>query len=118
MLTVFIAIVHSDNLIFLIFSQFLLFLTCWEILRMLEFKSFENKKEDRSNFLLSRCKIKQYDLILIILINLFVFLLNFQFLASQIFCFIFISICLLKLTDISIVKVISLLYVTSSFVFK
>ena len=117
MLTVFIAIVHSDNLIFLIFSQFLLFLTCWEILRMLEFKSFENKKEDRSNFLLSRCKIKQYDLILIILINLFVFLLNFQFLASQIFCFILISICLLKLTDISIVKVISLLYVTSSFVF-
>ena len=84
---------------------------------MLEFKSFENKKEDRSNFLLSRCKIKQYDLILIILINLFVFLLNFQFLASQIFCFILISICLLKLTDISIVKVISLLYVTSSFVF-
>ena len=117
MLTIFFVIVHSENLIFLIFSQFLLFLTCWEILRMLQFKSFANKNIDRNNFLLSRCQIRQYDLILIILINLFVFLLNFPFHASQIFCFILISICLFKLTDISIVKVISLLYVITSFIF-
>ena len=117
MLTIFIVIVNSDNFIFLIFSQFLLFLTCWEILRMLNFKSFANKKVDRNNFLLSRCQIRQYDLILIILINLFVFLLNFPFLASQILCLILISICLLKFIDISKVKVIYLLYVTSSFIF-
>ncbi len=117
MLTIFIVIVHSDNLIFLIFSQLLLFLTCWEILRMLEFKSFVKKKVDRSNNLLSKCKIRQFDLILVILINLFVFLLNFPFLASQIFCLILISICLLKLSEISIVKIIYLLYVTTSFIF-
>ena len=44
MLIIFIVIVYSDNLIFLFFSQFLLFLTSWEILRMLEFKRYEKKK--------------------------------------------------------------------------
>ena len=117
MLTIFIVMVNSNNLIFLIFSQFLLFLTNWEICRMLEFRSYEKKTVDGINFLLSRCKIRKYDFILIILVNLFVFLSNFSFLVPQILCLIFISICLLKLTDISIVKIICLLYVTLSFVF-
>ena len=117
MLTIFIVMVNSNNLIFLIFSQFLLFLTNWEICRMLEFRSYEKKTVDGINFLLSRCKIRKYDFMLIILVNLFVFLSNFSFLVPQILCFIFISICLLKLTDISIVKIICLLYVTLSFVF-
>ena len=117
MLTIFIVMVNSDNLIFLIFSQFLLFLTSWEILRMLEFRSYEKKTVDGINFLLSRCKIRKYDLILIILVNLFVFLLNFSLLTPQILCLVIILICLLKLTDISIVKIICLLYVTLSFVF-
>ena len=88
MLIIFFIMVSSNNLIFLIFSQFLLFLTSWEILRMLEFKSFINKKVDGSNFLLSKFQIKKYDLILICLINFFVFLLNFPLLGFQIFCFI------------------------------
>ena len=117
MLTIFIVMVNSDNLIFLIFSQFLLFLTSWEILRMLEFRSYEKKTVDGINFLLSRCKIRKYDFILIILVNLFVFLLNFSLLTPQILCLVIILICLLKLTDISIVKIICLLYVTLSFVF-
>tara|TARA_Y100001954_G_scaffold121623_1_gene130783 strand:- start:130 stop:897 length:768 start_codon:yes stop_codon:yes gene_type:complete len=109
--------VSSNNFIFLIFSQFLLFLTSWEILRMLEFKSFINKKVDGSNFLLSKFQVKKYDLILICLINFFVFLLNFPLLGFQIFCFILIFVCLRKLSDISVVKIMCLLYVTLAFIF-
>ena len=109
--------VNSNNFIFLIFSQFLLFLTSWEILRMLEFKRIINKKVNGSNFLLSKFQVRKYDLILICLINFFVFLLNFPLLSLQIFCFILIFVCLLKLSDISVVKLICLLYVTFSFIF-
>ena len=109
--------VNSNNFIFLIFSQSLLFLTSWEILRMLEFKRIINKKVNGSNFLLSKFQVRKYDLILICLINFFVFLLNFPLLSLQIFCFIFIFVCLLKLSDISVVKLICLLYVTFSFIF-
>ena len=84
---------------------------------MLEFKSFINKKVDGSNFLLSKFQVRKYDLILICLINFFVFLLNFPLLGLQIFCFILIFICLLKLSDISVVKIICLLYVTFAFIF-
>ena len=117
MLIIFFIMVSSNNFIFLIFSQFLLFLTSWEILRMLEFRSFINKKVDGSNFLLSKFQIKKYDLILISLINLFVFLLNFPLLGLQTFCFILISVCLIKLLDISVVKIICLSYVTLAFIF-
>ena len=117
MLIIFFIMISSNNFIFLIFSQFLLFLTSWEILRMLEFKSFINKKVDGSNFLLSKFQIKKYDLILICLINFFVFLLNFPLLGFQIFCFILIFVCLRKLSDISVVKIICLLYVTLAFIF-
>ena len=117
MLIIFFVMVNSNKFIFLIFSQFLLFLTSWEILRMLEFKRFINKKVDGSNFLLSKFQVRKYDLILICLINFFVFLLNFSLLGLQIFCFILIFICLLKLSDISIVKIICLLYVTFAFIF-
>ena len=117
MLTIFIVMVYSNNLAFLIFSQLILFLTSWEILRMLEFKSFIKKRVDRSNFLLTRCQIKKNDLILIVLVNLFVFLLNFQLLGPQILLLMLIFICLFKLTDISVVKIICLLYVTCAFIF-
>ena len=117
MLIIFFVMVNSNNFIFLIFSQFLLFLTSWEILRMLEFKSLINKKVDGSNFLLSKFQVRKYDLILICLINFFVFLLNFSLLSLQLFCFILIFICLLKLSDISVVKIICLLYVTFAFIF-
>jgi len=109
--------VSSNNLIFLIFSHFLLFLTSWEIVRMLEFKRFVKKKTNASNFLLSKFQVRKYDLILIFLINFFVFLLNFSFLGSQIFCFILILVCTLKLSDISLIKIICLLYVTFAFIF-
>tara|TARA_B100000575_G_scaffold209168_1_gene170384 strand:+ start:751 stop:1587 length:837 start_codon:yes stop_codon:yes gene_type:complete len=117
MLIIFFIMISSNNFVFLIFSQFLLFLTSWEILRMLEFRSFINKKVDGSNFLLSKFQIKKYDLILISLINLFVFLLNFPLLGLQTFCFILISVCLIKLLDISVVKIICLSYVTLAFIF-
>ncbi len=117
MLTFFIVIVNSKNLIFLIFSQFFLFLTSWEIMRMLEFKNFKNIKDYGSNFLLSRYQIRKNDLILIVIVNLFVFVLNFQFLVLQIFLFILIFVCLLKLVDISIVKIFCLIYVTFAFIF-
>ena len=116
MLTIFIVVVHSNNLIFLIFSQFLLFLASWETLRMLQFRTFEKNKDVKSNFLLSRCQITKYDLILIILVNFFVILLNFPFFIVQILCLILIFIYLIKLTDISLVKIIYLLYVTISFI--
>ncbi|GIR26549.1 MAG: hypothetical protein CM15mP40_11570 [Alphaproteobacteria bacterium] len=83
MFIIFFVMVNSNNLIFLIFSQFLLFLTSWEILRMLEFKRFINKKVDGSNFLLSKFQVRKYDLILICLINFFVFLLNFPLFKSS-----------------------------------
>ena len=114
---IFFVMVNSKNVIFLIFSQFLLFLTSWEMLRMLEFKRFINKKIDDSNFLLSKFQVSKYDLILICLINFFVFLLNFSLLGLQIFCLILIFVCLLKLSDISVVKIICLLYVTFAFIF-
>ena len=117
MLIIFFVMVNSNNFIFLIFSQFLLFMTSWEILRMLEFKRFINKKLMVSNFLLSKFQVRKYDLILICLINFFVFLLNFPLLGPQIFCFILIFVCVLKLSDISVVKVICLLYVTFAFIF-
>ena len=117
MLIIFFVMVSSNNLIFLIFSQFLLFLTSWEMLRMLEFKRFINKKVDGSNFLLSKFQVRKYDLILICLINLFVFLLNFPLLSLQLFCFFLIFVCLFKLSDISVVKIICLLYVTFAFIF-
>ena len=117
MFLIFFLVVYSNNFIFLIFSQFLLFLTCWEILRMLEFKRSINKKVSGSNFLLSKFQVRKYDLILICLINFFVFLLNFSLLGVQIFCFILVFICLLKLSDISVVKIICLLYVTVAFIF-
>ena len=117
MLTIFIFVVHSNNLIFLIFSQLLLFLASWETLRMLEFRSFEKNKEGKSNFLLSRYQIRKQDLILIILINFFVILLNFPFFIIKILCLILITVYLIKLNDISIVKIIYLLYVTISFIF-
>ena len=59
MFIIFLVMVNSDNLIFLIFSQFLLFMTSWEILRMLEFKRFINKKFDGSNFLLSKFQVRK-----------------------------------------------------------
>jgi len=117
MLIIFFVMVNSNNFIFLIFSQFLLFMTSWEILRMLEFKRFINKKIDGSNFLLSKFQVRKYDLILICLINFFVFLLNFPLLGPQILCFILIFVCVLKLSYISVVKVICLLYVTFAFIF-
>ena len=117
MFIIFFVMVNANNLIFLIFSQLLLFLTSWEILRMLEFKRFINKKVDGSNFLLSKFQVRKYDLILICLINLFVFLLNFPLLSLQLFCFFLIFVCLFKLSDISVVKIICLLYVTFAFIF-
>ena len=84
---------------------------------MLEFKSFINKKIDGSNFLLSKFQVRKYDLILICLINLFVFLLNFPLLSLQLFSFFLIFVCLFKLSDISVVKIICLLYVTFAFIF-
>ena len=117
MFIIFFVMVNSNNFIFLIFSQFLLFMTSWEILRMLEFKRFINKKIDGSNFLLSKFQVRKYDLILICLINFFVFLLNFPLLGPQILCFVLIFVCVLKLSYISVVKVICLLYVTFAFIF-
>ena len=117
MLTIFIVMVYSSNLTFLIFSQALFFLTSWEIIRMLEFRRFIKKKVDRCNFLLSRFQIKKNDLILIILVNVYVFLFNFSFFFPQIICFILILIFVLKLVEISIVKMIYILYVTFAFIF-
>ena len=117
MLIIFIIMLSSNKFIFLIFSQILLFLASWEIVRMLEFKSLINKKVDVNNFLLSKLQVRKYDLILIGLINLFVFLLNFSLLELQIFCFILIFICIMKLSAFSIIKIICLLYVTFAFIF-
>ena len=117
MLIIFFVMVSSNKIIFLIFSQILLFLSSWEIVRMLEFKSFINKRVDGSNFLLSKFQVRKYDIILISLINFFVFLLNFTLLWPQIFCFILIIVCVSKLSAISILKIICLLYVTFAFIF-
>ncbi len=117
MLIFFFFMVSSKNFIFLTFSQLLLFLTSWEVLRMLEFKRLINKKVDCSNFLLSKFQVSKYDLILICLINFFVFILNFPLIMLQIFCCILIFICLLKLSDVTAVKIICLLYVTFAFIF-
>ena len=117
MLIFFFLMVSSKNFIFLTFSQLLLFLTSWEVLRMLEFKRLINKKVDCSNFLLSKFQVSKYDLILICLINFFVFILNFPLIMLQIFCCILIFICLLKLSDVTAVKIICLLYVTFAFIF-
>ena len=117
MLIIFFVVISSNNFIFLIFSQLLLFLTSWEILRMLEFKSYINTKVDCSNFLLSKFQVRKYDLILICLINFFVLLLNFPLQGLQIFCFLLILVCQLKLSDISVAKIICLSYVTFAFIF-
>ncbi len=110
-------LLFSNKLIFLTFSQLTLFIANWELLRLLNFKKTIQIKKSKSNFLLSRCQLSRYDLILIILIN---FITLSFFLSSKIFQLFFgiiIIFYIFKFVKKDFVKIFSLLYISIAFVF-
>ena len=117
MLIIFLLMIFSNNFFFLILTQIILFLTNWELLRLIEFKKQVKTKIKNSNFLLSRCQISKYDFILIFLINLTVLFFYFSYEKLQIICLILILINFLTLSDKNFVKISSLLYTSSAFIF-
>ena len=117
MLLFFFLMVFSNDLIFIVLLQFILFLANWEICRLIEFRKTFDKKNEKSNFFLSRCKIKKYDIILIFFINFFVLFSFFSFEILQVILLLLILLYFWKLSDRDYVKHISLIYVSCSFLF-
>ena len=76
----------ADKLLFIVLTQIILFLTNWELLRLLKFKKDLAKKSNNGRYFLSRCRISQLDYILLFLINIFIFIFIF-------FIYFFESVC-------------------------
>ena len=68
-----------DKLLFVVFTQIILFLTNWELLRLLKFKKDLVKKSNNGSYFLSRCRVSQLDYILLLLINIFILFSFFSF---------------------------------------
>ena len=117
MLFFFLLMIFSNDLIFLILFQVILFLANWELLRLIEFKKKFYKKTEKTNFFLSRFKIRINDYILIILINFFTFFFFYSLTKFQIIVFFLIILFCWKNSDKDFVKYFSILYVSSSFLF-
>lgn len=106
----------ADKLLFVVFTQIILFLTNWELLRLLKFKKDLVKKSSEGRYFLSRCRISQSDYILLLLINIFIL---FSF-----FSFIFLSLLVILLLTLffmiyknELQKLFFLFYTSSAFYF-
>ncbi len=117
MLLFFFIMIFSNDLIFILMLQLILFLANWELLRLIEFRKKINKKYEKSNFFLSRCKIKKYDFLLIFSINFFVLFSFFSYEILQVILLTMIFLFFWKLSDRDYIKIISIIYVSCSFLF-
>ena len=106
----------ADKLLFVVFTQIILFLTNWELLRLLKFKKDLVKKSSEGRYFLSRCRVSQSDYILLLLINIFIL---FSF-----FSFIFLSLLVILLLTLffmiyknELQKLFFLFYTSSAFYF-
>ncbi|MFL2661731.1 MAG: phosphatidate cytidylyltransferase [Alphaproteobacteria bacterium] len=112
----FLFLTYSREIYFLIFSQIILFLLNWESLRMLEFKASGCNNSKNNNFLLTRCKLSKYDVVLILLINTYVLLYSLSFQYLQILLFLIILFYIYKIKIINIPKSLVLSYVCFSLI--
>ncbi len=79
---IFFTLLFSEGFLFIFLIQIMLFITIWEFLRLLRFKSSVSNYQINNNFFLSRQRISYEDYCLIFLIcflNLCFFLSNFYF---------------------------------------
>ena len=109
----------SNDFVFLVLTQLIIFLANWEILRLLKFKDIGNNFLDynKSNFLLSRCKISINEFFFIFLISLFIIFFYIDLLFFQLFLSFLIIFQTLKLKLNTYTNIFVLLYLNSAFVF-
>ena len=117
MFLIFFVMIFSNDLLFIFMTQIILFLTNWELLRLLEFKKYFKAKNHHPNFFLSRCKITKYDFILICIINLFVLFFFFSYEKLQVLSLIFFFIIFWKFFNKNFIKLFSILYILIAFIF-
>ena len=104
----------NDNFFFPIIIHFLVSLSIWEFLRLLNYRNSSKISSDRGNFFLSRQRLNSSDFLVIILINLFissmifdVFVISFFLVFCLLFIFFFFKYKLSKL--------IGILYISSPY---
>ena len=104
----------NDNFFFPIIIHFLVSLSIWEFLRLLNYRNSDRISSDKGNFFLSRQRLNYSDFLVIILINLFIssMILNaFAISFFLVFCLLFIfSFFKYKLS-----KIIGIFYVSSPY---
>ena len=83
----------NDNFFFPIIIHFLVSLSIWEFLRLLNYRNSDRISSDKGNFFLSRQRLNYSDFLVIILINLFISSMIFSAFAISfflVFCLLFI----------------------------
>ncbi len=112
-------ILLSNELVFIILAQLVVFLSNWELIRLLKFKDANNNLTDfnKSNFFLTRNKISINDFILISLINLFILFIYLDLPLLQVFLFGLIVFQIFKINFKTYISFFSLSYLNISFVF-
>ena len=116
MLLFLILLTLADKLLFIVLTQIILFLTNWELLRLLKFKKDLAKKSNNGSYFLSRCRISQLDYILLFLINIFILFSFFSFIYLSLFV-ILLLILFLMINKNDLQKFLFLFYTSSSFYF-
>ena len=83
----------KDNFFFPVIVHFLVSLSIWEFLRLLNYRNSDRISSDKGNFFLSRQRLNYSDFLVIILINLFISSMIFSTFAISfflVFCLLFI----------------------------
>ena len=116
MLLFLILLTVADKLLFVVLTQIILFLTNWELLRLLKFKKELAKKSSDGRYFLSRCRISQLDYILLFLINIFILFSSFSFIFLSLFVILLLILCfMINKNDLQ--KFFFLFYTSSAFYF-
>ena len=104
----------NDNFFFPIIIHFLVSLSIWEFLRLLNYRNSDRISSDKGNFFLSRQRLNYSDFLVVILINLFISSMIFSAFEISfflVFCLLFIfSFFKYKLS-----KIIGIFYVSSPY---
>ena len=116
MIFIILIFLFSNKFVFLVLSQLLLFITNWELLRLLEFRKNSESENSNYNYFLSRCQLQKYDFFLIFSINLFIISFYFQLIVLQYFFSILIIFQLFKFFKKDLVKVSAVLFILISFI--
>lgn len=104
----------KDNFFFPVIVHFLVSLSIWEFLRLLNYMNSGKISSDRGNFFLSRQRLNSSDFVVIILINLFISSMIFDvFLISFFIFFSFLSFFFFFKEKFS--KLIGILYISSPY---